>query len=49
MQSWKVVTETVIERKQQLPTTTKEDLIMKKHDAIKRAPDGRLVVVMRER
>jgi hypothetical protein len=49
MQSWKVVTETVIERKQQLPTTKKEDLIMKKHDAIKRAPDGRLVVVMRER
>ncbi len=35
MQSWKVVTETVTERKQQLPTTTQEDLIMKKHDAIK--------------
>jgi hypothetical protein len=34
MQSWKVVTETVTERKQQLPTTTQEDLIMKKHDAI---------------
>jgi hypothetical protein len=35
MQSWKVVTETVTERKQQSPTTTQEDLIMKKHDAIK--------------